>query len=1243
MNFGARQRSRRAGGIVVLLLLWATAPGYSFHATIVVNRTDDPNPTGLACAGVANDCSLRAAVIKANTSPGPDTITLPAGTYTLTIASTDDDYNFAGAIATTGDLDVFDNDGDGAQISDLTITGAGSGVTIIQAAPDAVTTPIDRIFDVENVYGSPSAEGLNFTLSGVTLRYGRARTLTTADGPFLEVGGAINFDGCHFTGVACTSRGVLTMNDVIVTDNLAPGPGGGVYAQNVGGISLTDVRILNNTSSFSSGGGLFHLGGLGDGNITIVKGGLSASTISGNSALGTGGGIRLGAIGSSSTVTITNTNFTSNASGAGTLFGGGALAVENGKAVTITGGTFVTNTANSNGGAIYFDGLANTDLMSLSGVELRNNTADADANGSGDGGAAFVGDGELRLTACVVRVNAAADGGGIASGSASGSPKITIRNSTVTGNLASALGGGVFVNNAASGTPISTFTNATIVGNRANTANAGGSNFGGGIARSAGSVALENTILAGNFRGSSGATADDGSATSGVTANFSLIQTTTNFAFSGASNLTNVSPALGPLQDNGGGPLTFALLIDSPALDAGNNAFASNASLTTDQRGTGFIRILDSADANTTATVDIGAYEASPTIENIGDMTINEDAVGSVTFNVGDAVEGVTTGVGSSVSAVLAQAGLAITGQPAASRTLTMTPVANAFGATTISIGLSNPKGSTFSDTFVLTVLPVADLPAISGTTMNEDAQSTTGLVITRNVVDGAEITHFKITGLTNGTLFKNDGTTSIPLNGFITFAEANAGLKFTPAANKNSVSDTFSVAIAGATSNGGAGLGPSATATITVTSVADAPTITATTTNEDAQSATGLVIDRNVADGVDVTHFKITGITGGLLFKNDGTTSITNGQFITYAEGHAGLKFTPTANLSSPGATFGFTAAGATATDGSGLGAGTAASITVTPIADTPSITNGSTTAKGVQTTSGLVVTRNAADGAEVTHFKLFAALNGTVFKHDGTTPINVGDFFTVAEGNAGLKFTPAAGKASPNDIFSVIVQAATSSGGAGLSSGSATGLIVVLDPPVITTQPRNQVVQAGHAASLSVAATGGSLTYQWYIGASGVTTNPMSGGSVSTQTPTPAQTTNYWVRVSNNGGSADSQTATVEVVPYVPFTDSPLVAGETPLRAVHITELRSRIDALRQGLGLTPFSWTDPALAANSTTLRAVHVVELRAALVEAYAAAHIAAPSFTDPTLPQGSVAIKRIHIQELRDAVVALEVR
>jgi hypothetical protein len=104
--------------------------------------------------------------------------------------------------------------------------------------------------------------------------------------------------------------------------------------------------------------------------------------------------------------------------------------------------------------------------------------------------------------------------------------------------------------------------------------------------------------------------------------------------------------------------------------------------------------------------------------------------------------------------------------------------------------------------------------------------------------------------------------------------------------------------------------------------------------------------------------------------------------------------------------------------------------------------------------------------------------------------------------------------------------------------------------------------------------------------------------------------------------------------------FSDDPLVPGSTPVKAVHITELRARIDALRTESGLGSFAWTDPALISGGTVVRAVHVLQLRMALSDVYAAAGRSLPAYTDPGLAAGST-IRSAHISELRDAVLALE--
>ena len=105
--------------------------------------------------------------------------------------------------------------------------------------------------------------------------------------------------------------------------------------------------------------------------------------------------------------------------------------------------------------------------------------------------------------------------------------------------------------------------------------------------------------------------------------------------------------------------------------------------------------------------------------------------------------------------------------------------------------------------------------------------------------------------------------------------------------------------------------------------------------------------------------------------------------------------------------------------------------------------------------------------------------------------------------------------------------------------------------------------------------------------------------------------------------------------------FTDDPLVPGVTPVRAVHLLELRSRIDGLRLRAGLPAFGWTDAKIEPGVTPARAVHLLELRSALGAAHAAAGRPAPGHTDAAVKPGATAMRALQLQELRGAVAALE--
>lgn len=104
-------------------------------------------------------------------------------------------------------------------------------------------------------------------------------------------------------------------------------------------------------------------------------------------------------------------------------------------------------------------------------------------------------------------------------------------------------------------------------------------------------------------------------------------------------------------------------------------------------------------------------------------------------------------------------------------------------------------------------------------------------------------------------------------------------------------------------------------------------------------------------------------------------------------------------------------------------------------------------------------------------------------------------------------------------------------------------------------------------------------------------------------------------------------------------PFTHDPLQPGASVIRAVHITELRVRVDALRERHGLGLFPWSNPSLV--GTFIRAIHLTELRTALGDVYDAADSPLPTYTDPTIVPGVTVMKVAHVVELRTAVVAIE--
>ena len=169
-----------------------------------------------------------------------------------------------------------------------------------------------------------------------------------------------------------------------------------------------------------------------------------------------------------------------------------------------------------------------------------------------------------------------------------------------------------------------------------------------------------------------------------------------------------------------------------------------------------------------------------------------------------------------------------------------------------------------------------------------------------------------------------------------------------------------------------------------------------------------------------------------------------------------------------------------------------------------------------------------------------------------------------------------------------------------------------------------------------------GDALTYAVSSSARQVVT-ARAAGALLTLTAVGEGTATIRATATDPGGLSAMQSFTVTVSTTVvgPFTDDPIQPGVTPVRVVHFTELRARIDALREEAGLERFRWTDPLLLAGVTPVRRVHLLELRSALVEAYRAVGRLAPRWTDASPAAGLTPIRAAHVTELRAAVLAVE--
>ena len=198
---------------------------------------------------------------------------------------------------------------------------------------------------------------------------------------------------------------------------------------------------------------------------------------------------------------------------------------------------------------------------------------------------------------------------------------------------------------------------------------------------------------------------------------------------------------------------------------------------------------------------------------------------------------------------------------------------------------------------------------------------------------------------------------------------------------------------------------------------------------------------------------------------------------------------------------------------------------------------------------------------------------------------------------------------------------------------------------PQVVGTLENRTLTLGGGPLVVDVARAfsdpdGDVLTYKAVSSAPTIAAVVVSGDTV-TVTPVRPGSATVTVTATDPGGASATQQFAVAVAARATFTDHPIVPGTTPIRAVHFTELRERIAALRAHHGLPAFPWTDPTLVAGVTPVKRVHLTELRSALAAVYDAAGQPRPGYADAGASARTLPIKAAHIMELRVAVLVVE--
>jgi predicted outer membrane repeat protein len=335
-----------------------------------------------------------------------------------------------------------------------------------------------------------------------------SNTLTIISSSFSEnqasSGGAIN-----------NYRGYLSISDSNFSQNEATTGYGGAISNNLGDLTIWKTDFEENRTVLATGGGaIYNPNPIGSTHTLSI----TESTFSENSS-GTGGAI----YGAYSDLIISDTSFAENTANTN---GGGAIWYDSGN-ITLSQTEFFTNTAVMGGGAIFHPNQLNsTNALSITqslfaansapiGGAIHSANSELTISGSdfsenkatnGNGGAIFHSSGNVDiLSTDFSKNNASSAGGALYNASSSISYTLTLSDSTFTENSSSNGHGGAIASNA---TEAISITNSTFVTNTATTSSGPMPAAGGAIF----SVSIQTTVEGSTFSGNRAEQGDGGAA-----------------------------------------------------------------------------------------------------------------------------------------------------------------------------------------------------------------------------------------------------------------------------------------------------------------------------------------------------------------------------------------------------------------------------------------------------------------------------------------------------------------------------------------------------------------------------------------------------------------------------------------------------------------------------------------------------------------------------------------------------------